>query len=176
MHLLRPKTLSPSGYSLVELLVAIAILAILSGLSVVGLKHYTQRSQDIVCMSNLRGLHAAFASYLNENGQRWPQNPQLQKDDFDDNKEVKFWVDTLQPYGPNRQTWLCPADKQGTAKDTDEKEYIISYYPTPFDEEPGSAYKWINQPWLIENGGLHGKGENNVVFPDGRIEKRPYGF
>jgi prepilin-type N-terminal cleavage/methylation domain-containing protein len=164
----------PKGTTLLELMFVMAILALLATLTITGLNYYTRRSQDVACMGNLRGLHAGFAAYLNENGQVWPQNPLSAKEDSNEDQELKFWVEALKPFGPHRQTWLCPADRQGTAKDTDEEEYDITYYPTPFDEEPGTAYKWMHQPWLVERGGSHGKNENNVVMPDGSIQKRAF--
>jgi type II secretory pathway pseudopilin PulG len=156
----------------VEMLVVITIIALLATLTMSGLTFFRRRSQDVACMGNMRALHTAFASYLNENEQRWPQDPNFANESAEDSDSAKFWYDTLASYGPNRSTWLCPADRQGSAKDNDSKVYDSSYTVTNFDEERGTAYKWLTMPWLVERGGFHGNNEVNEVLPDGSIRKR----
>jgi prepilin-type N-terminal cleavage/methylation domain-containing protein len=152
-----------AGVTLVELIIAMLIMALLVTITIYGLGAYRRRSEDVVCMGNLRGLHAAFSAYLNDNNQVWPQDPKFQDDaDFsetEDSDESKFWYETLKPYGPNRSTWLCPADRHSTAVDTDPDIYDTSYTVTQFDEE---------------RGGFHGDGEINEVMPDASIRKAPY--
>jgi prepilin-type N-terminal cleavage/methylation domain-containing protein len=164
---------SRRGVSLLELLMVISIIAVLGTFASLGLGYFRRRSQDVACMGNLRGIHAALASYLNENDQVWPQDAGMDDANREESEEVKFWYETLKSYGPNRGTWLCPADKRGSAVDNDSKVYDSSYTVTQFDEERGTAYKWMNQPWLVERGGFHGEGEINEALPDGSIRKSP---
>jgi prepilin-type N-terminal cleavage/methylation domain-containing protein len=161
------------GVTLLELLAVITIIALLSAITLTGLAYFRRRAQDVACMGNLRALHAAFASYLNENEQRWPQDPTFGSEDAEDSDSAKFWYETIASYGPNRSTWLCPADRRGSAVDNDSKVFDSSYTVSNFDDERGTAYKWLSMPWLIERGGFHGNNEVNEVLPDGSIRKRP---
>jgi prepilin-type N-terminal cleavage/methylation domain-containing protein len=159
------------GLSLLELLLTLTIIAVIVAFAYPSIGYFRRRAQEAACLGNLRGLHAAFVAYLNENDQVWPQNPQSGKENPDENAENRFWIETLQPYGPNRQTWLCQADRQGTAKDNDPNNFSLSYEPAWFDETRGQAYKYDNIPWLIEPGASHVKGEILMVLPNGSIKK-----
>jgi len=63
--------LFPSGFTLVELLVVIAVIAILAALLLPVLGKAKQRSKRTVCLNNLRQMTLADTIYCNDNGQ-WP--------------------------------------------------------------------------------------------------------
>ena len=58
----------------------------------------------------------------------------------------------------------------------DEEELKGTYLPTRFSaSSPMAAYRWGNQPWLVEIGDHHGEGML-VLFPDGSVRPFSVGF
>ena len=55
------------GFNLVELLVVIAVIAILAGLLLPGLSRARERALAAACQSNLRQLQLAFQLYASDN-------------------------------------------------------------------------------------------------------------
>ena len=60
-----------SGFSLVELLVCVAIIGILLALILPALGAARAMGARVVCQSNLRSMHLAFQSYLDDHDGRW---------------------------------------------------------------------------------------------------------
>jgi len=164
----------PKGISLLEIVFVIAILAVAAALIFPSYNYIKRKSEDGVCMSNLRSLHGGFSAYLQDNGFIWPQSPFLTRSDdiTEDSVEAKWWFEQLKEYGPTRETWLCPSERGKWAEVNDPDHVDSSYVPSSFDETPNIAYRWSLQPWLIERGGFHDQGQANAIFPDGHIDKR----
>jgi len=152
-----------------ELLLVIAILAVMASMVYPMFGYFRRRAQDAICMTNLRSLHAALSSYMGDNGQVWPQYPNS-GDGPNENTQAKWWYETLKPYGPTRKTWLCPSHPVDSATENDPQNYDFSYIPTNFSAEANIAYRW-KQPWVIEFGGYHDGNMANQVMPDGSLRK-----
>lgn len=153
-----------NGFTLIELLFVVVVIVILAGISIPSYRTYRTRAEKAVCLSQMRVIHVGLDSYLMDKNQ-WPQIPAdifyLEKE----NLFWKWWILTLEPYGPSEQTWLCPSDKlQRESQD----EYSGSYMPAKFDAHHFTPYRWAGQPWLVERGKLH-KGGAHIMLPDGSI-------
>ena len=159
-----------TGLTLVELVVVICIIALVALFTFPLVGYFKRRAYDARCMGNLRTLHGALSAYMSEHGQVWPQDPH-QGNDPDGSPQAKWWYDTLKPFGASRITWICPEHTVDPTTTSDEENYDFSYIPTPFDDEPQVAYKWM-QPWVIEFGGVHDGNMANQVMPDGSLRKQ----
>jgi prepilin-type N-terminal cleavage/methylation domain-containing protein len=163
-----------AGFTILELLLVVSIIVILAALMFPAYNFFKRKAEDAVCMGNLRTLHAGFSSYLQDHQFVWPQNPFLQMadDEGSDSDEAKWWFEQLKGYGPTRETWVCPSERGHWAEVNDPDHFDSTYVPSSFDSTPNIAYRWPRQPWAIERGGFHEKGQANAVFPDGHIDKR----
>ena len=144
----------------------VAILGLLLVAVIGGLRNRAQRSQ---CMANLRSLHVAANLYIQEHNQ-WPQIYTVANRDRTDEEFAELWIAALQPFGVQRKTWICPSIQSdaGSPDYTQPGNVRIDYFATAFDDKPTTPHEWPEQPWFIERGSMHGKG-NLIVFADGRV-------
>lgn len=168
-----PKT-RPSGKSLLEILIVLVIIALLATLAFPLAGFFKAKAAYAGCVSGMTSLHGGFAAYLGDHQMVWPQAPKdiERNSSLDGDMLAKFWADQLKEYGVSKRTWICPSDETRNDIKESDGRYDSTYLVTEFDSQPNRAYQWVNQPWVIESGDLHGKGGGpNVLFPDGRIER-----
>jgi len=84
------------GFTLLELLIAIVIVAILIGTVLGTVAISRDRARQSVCMSNLHQLYLALSMYVSDNGGRRP-----------------LLLSELVPTYTSRELLLCPADSYG---------------------------------------------------------------
>lgn len=60
------------GFTLIELMVVMAIIGILLGIMMPTFSFFIQRGQRVECVSNLKGIHQALSIYATNHGQRYP--------------------------------------------------------------------------------------------------------
>lgn len=158
------RTPSDAAFTLVEVLVAILIVAVLVVFAVPNFRPLLERAQAAICASQMRSIRVATDSYLNDHDQVWPQGPSPE--------EVvpwaEFWLATLAPYGIKASTWHCPTIK-ALMNEQGKSSQPLHYVPTMFDATPGIARRWSTQPWLVEIANAHGQGAL-VCFPDGSVK------
>ena len=164
-HLCPARRSASPGFTLVELLTVIAIVAVLAALVAVGYGPALNRAEGAVCLSHMRSLHVSLAAYVQDKGM-WPQEPEGSNTNQMLNED--WWLGELGPYGAVPVVWLCPTIKRMTAGGNPRDIPRIHYVPGAFDALPTSPYQYATQPWLIEIAGVHGHGPR-VCFPDGSI-------
>ena len=93
-----------SGFTLVELLVAIGILAALVGLLFPVLTRARRKAHEAKCQSNLRQIGLALSMYAQDNDGLFPLtgNP---------DPVPNTWRAAIFPYVGNPQLLLCPAER-----------------------------------------------------------------
>jgi prepilin-type N-terminal cleavage/methylation domain-containing protein len=98
----------PSAFTLVELLVAIAIIAILAALLLPALAAAKARARRTQCLNNLHQINLALHLYAGENGDVLPNSGRVTYKSFRD--AVKSYLGLNQPDSPQDAIFACPAD------------------------------------------------------------------
>ena len=156
-----------AGFTILEILAAAIILAILATFLVPGFRDFFLRAGEAGCMANMRSITVALHAYLHDHQNVWPQGPSLN----DEAAWEEFWLQALKDYGITEKTWQCPAFNSSLAANgvPPDKRAKVHYVPTMFPAEAGIATRWSTQPWLIERASVHKHGPH-ICFPDGSVK------
>ncbi len=156
---------SAAAFTLLELLIALVIIAILATLLIPVFGQLRKRAQKVQCMANLRSLYIATDVYVQRNGS-WPQ---IFLKNFPTGQDyANAWVAALAPFGVERKTWICPTIQELLHNPDYNKPASarLDYVSSGFDDKPTSPHQWPRQPWFVETGDVHGNG-NLIIFTDG---------
>jgi prepilin-type N-terminal cleavage/methylation domain-containing protein/prepilin-type processing-associated H-X9-DG protein len=127
---LRRRTLA---FTLVELLVVMAIIALLAGLSLPGSQNAINKARSIKCAGNLHQIGIAASQAATDNNNRYPEIDQAGAPIY--TPPGPNLVTALGPYGVNTNPVQCPVDL-ATAPSSF-TTYGSSYEWDPvFDDEP----------------------------------------
>ena len=158
-----------SGFTLIEILMVVVLVTLLITISIPSFTWLRDRASFAGCVSRLRIMHVGFNNYMQDHDMIWPQMSSGPTTKFPtESDEWKWWFEQLEDHGVSRNHWICPSDRELTAKGHTE-DYFSSYIPTAFDNFPNTAFRW-KQPWVIERTGFHYKDKGpNMLMPDGVI-------
>jgi prepilin-type N-terminal cleavage/methylation domain-containing protein/prepilin-type processing-associated H-X9-DG protein len=95
------------AFTLVEMLVTLAIVTALAGVSVPVYEHAVQSSRAAACISNLRQLGVALNLYANDHNQTLPS---LQAGRTSVTENIPVLDNTLNVYSGPSAVFGCPAD------------------------------------------------------------------
>ncbi|NQX01528.1 prepilin-type N-terminal cleavage/methylation domain-containing protein [bacterium] len=121
---------SPKGFTLVELLVVIGIIAVLAAVIAPVCQSLSARSRAVNCSRNLRQIGLATMLYAGDNQMTLPQSTHQ--------KVSNSWRVTLQPYASGTITFRCKDDPHKTRGNT----YVLNDYltKTPSGAPPDLNY------------------------------------
>ena len=121
------------GFTLVELLVVVAIIALLMSILLPALGHAREQGKRAVCLSNMRQMGIALLSYALENREYVPAcSCPLAEPDVE-HPEQYYWLNVLQQYSKQPLIGHCRNDKT-------KKPFLDWSDPPPREE-------WQNYRW-----------------------------
>ena len=138
------------GFTLVELLVVIANIAVLTSVGLFGYRSAMNKAKQVECMGNMRQIGIAVVSFAQDHNGSYPQASHL----LDASNQGQSWIHTLAPYlSGSDDVKICPVDPKGQQRlDAGGTSYILNSFLTvektgPFGEPlPGSYTKMIQVP------------------------------
>ncbi len=101
------------GFTLVELLVVITILAVLLGIGLPLTRSLIGRSREASCLNNLRSLGVALQSHLQDHNNVMPELAVGRSSKSDDQPVLET---VLLPYLGSTDAFHCPADSKEFAR------------------------------------------------------------
>jgi prepilin-type N-terminal cleavage/methylation domain-containing protein len=111
-------TKAVEGFTLVELLVVIAVIAILAALLLPALSRAKASANRANCLSNVRQISLGLQLYAADNGDTLPDAPNLTWNELETNHIFIFYKRLLKAYvglrgasSPQDKLFTCPADK-----------------------------------------------------------------
>jgi len=174
-----------SGFTLVEMLVATAIIGVLSSLMVPSIRHASEHGKCAKCIGNLRQIGVAVNQYVADpsNERQFPPlyTAGVSNSDMNSGPQPASTLtplEALQSYGVNLALLSCPSDRSPNATSG-------SYVWTPVLQgeaaqdpniySPGGANNIVQLSQLTvctDNGHPH-QGSFNVLRADGHVETKP---
>ncbi len=109
-----------AGFTLTEILVVIAIIAILAGVGYPVTRSFIAKSREAACLGNLRSIGTALQGYLQDHNDKMPNSLMARMSKSEDVAVID--VDLL-PYLQTPEAFHCPED------------------PVEF-KKTGSSYSW----------------------------------
>lgn len=102
-----PASRHPSGFTLTEVLVVIAIIATLGGIVFAVGRPLIARSRQAACLNQLRSIGTALQGYLQDHNQTLPELAAGRSSKAED---VPVLDTVLKPYLGNEDAFQCPQD------------------------------------------------------------------
>lgn len=175
---MKPAKHRRAAFTLVELIVTIAIIAGLAGLIMPVVGNLRKRADSIACVSNLRQIGVAGLLFSTDNNQTlpviepWPSSPLYPASDG-----VKSLEEVLGPYGITGKALICRTDISGP--DYHSKEGSSYEWCPMANGQNIQAVKlsWGNMPdgitlarliLAFDYANIHGEA-SNVLFGDGHV-------
>jgi prepilin-type N-terminal cleavage/methylation domain-containing protein len=97
------------GFTLTEMLVVMAIVVALGGISFPLIRSGIRASQKAGCLSNLKQIGIGLEAYLQDNNQRMPELLAGRKSKSDEGPVIEL---LLEPYLESKDVFHCPADSE----------------------------------------------------------------
>jgi prepilin-type N-terminal cleavage/methylation domain-containing protein/prepilin-type processing-associated H-X9-DG protein len=110
------RTRRRDGFTLIEILVVIAVIAILAALLFPVFAQAREKARQTVCLSNMRQMSSALQMYTQDYSETLPIH-EADADPFMREKVPANWAKDLYPYVKNIRVYVCPtARTTGAAK------------------------------------------------------------
>lgn len=96
------------GFTLIEMLVSIAIVAVVLGLAIPALRYARDSARTAQCLTNSRQIAASINTFAGSNRDRFPENRTMVSD-----REYITWRGKFQEDGyiSSAESWQCPSHR-----------------------------------------------------------------
>ncbi len=101
------------GFTLTEMLVVLAIIAVLAGIAFPIMGSLSGRAREAACLGNLRAVGVGLQGYLQDHGQRLPD---LEAGRASEDSDLPVLETVLLPYVDSPDVFHCPEDREEFAK------------------------------------------------------------
>ncbi len=169
-----------AGFTLVELLIVVSIIALLIGILVPSLKKAKDAARRTACASNLRQIGTALRMYLNDSNDFLPNAAPYtppEDPDPDDPFNLPGIATVLKPYlaknvADQDEVFHCPADMPGKTKRPPEcggksfYETDGTSYAYNFRLSGRKLYEVVRIPWVKEHFGAQVTEEEIWIMRD----------
>jgi prepilin-type N-terminal cleavage/methylation domain-containing protein/prepilin-type processing-associated H-X9-DG protein len=163
----------PAAFTLVELLVTIAVLAVLMAIALPTYQKIAAGGKATACVGNLRQIGVALHAYLGEHNMIMPSLAAGRKRLEDD---VPVIDNTLDRYVKDKRVFRCPADRMRYAEQTGTSYHwnvtlngqaLASLHFLQLTDEHSRI------PIIADKEGFHPYIDNkvNILYADGRATK-----
>lgn len=102
------------GFTLVELTVVVAVIALLTGLLLPVLAQARERARSAGCASNLRQIGLALRAYVDDHDGAYPASPLTAaveiESDAEEREDPSEWDEAIKPYLRSKPVFRCPSD------------------------------------------------------------------
>jgi len=111
------------GFTLIELMIVIAIIAILAAILFPVFARAREKARQTTCVSNVRQIGLAMLMYSGDYDTYLP----LVRGSAPPPRYLTSWIEALQPYVGNLQIFVCP-NASGTSTDWGSNENLMHNY------------------------------------------------
>lgn len=165
--------MTTKGFTLVELAVVVAIIALLAAVAVPVVRTGLARADAVKCLANLRALGSGLNGWLTENNMIMPPLVAGRKSRSED---VPVIDTVLAPFVPDVRAFTCPSDAT-VARDTGTSYYwnsVLSGQSAVNLSFLTFATDLSKIPVLIDKEGWHIHSEDRVnhLFADGHVSNQ----
>lgn len=169
----------PDAFTLVELLLLVALLGLLAGLGLPAAESMRRRAEKSACAGNLRQVGIAVMQWVQDNGQTYPKiEGDLTDPVYPAEQGARPMGEVLAPYGITKTALKCPADFR-RANHFRSKGTSYEWFPVVDGESALAPKIYLSSgvlmlppshiPLASDFSGVHG-GRQNVLFADGHVE------
>jgi prepilin-type N-terminal cleavage/methylation domain-containing protein/prepilin-type processing-associated H-X9-DG protein len=162
-----------AGFTVVELLVVVAIVAVLAGITVPIYQQVTARGRAAHCMNNLKQIGTALNLYLGDNHFTMPEMVAA-RESKDDEEEALDTV--LAAYVTSPTVFRCVGDHGGIWRDTGTSYFwnsLLNGQQWGQLEMMGRKTGAARIPVVSDKENFHKRvgDEVNILYADGRVEE-----
>jgi prepilin-type N-terminal cleavage/methylation domain-containing protein len=100
-----------AAFTLIELLIVVAIIAALAGLLLPVLSNAREKARQSACLSNMKQIGDALDIYVSDNDETYPGASMSVKTASNSGNDTRIPFEMqLMPYAKSDQIWTCPSD------------------------------------------------------------------